>query len=289
MIEAHVNSAQVLQRYEERILSDPMLEEMRDAGSVDTTYTAVIKALRDNKSKTDILSTEDNPCRVFASVWECLAVLDNRDPSLVTLDIKRLVVPMSKWKKLLKILHLSHHAMVKTNAAARSRYYWPNLKEECRKMTEGCDICKEFNQRPKSNPNMDPSTPLTDLAPFQSVGLDMFTWKGIYYLLVVDKMSGYIFVENMQKHASCKKATEKFKLLCLTYGMPREVRFDKGPQFSMEFEEFLTDIKVTPSPSSAGNSPSNGLAESAVKNAKLLLRKCLEEKTSYAETLCHFN
>ena len=93
----------------------------------------------------------------------------------------------------------------------------------------------------------------------------------------------------MQKHASCKKATEKFKLLCLTYGMPREVRFDKGPQFSREFEEFLTDIKVEPTPSSAGNSSSNGLAESAVKSAKLLLRKCIEEKTSYAEKLCYFN
>jgi len=117
----------------------------------------------------------------------------------------------------------------------------------------------------------------------------MFSWKGVQYLLVVDRMTGYIFVENMQKHASCKKATEKFKLLCLTYGMPREVRFDKGPQFGREFEEFLADIKVEPTPSRAGNSSSNGLAESAVKSAKLLLRKCIEEKTSYAERLCYFN
>ena len=67
------------------------------------------------------------------------------------------------------------------------------------------------------------------------------------------------------------------------------MRFDKGPQFGKEFEEFLSDIKVTPTPSSAGNSSSNGLAESAVKSAKLLLRKSIEDKTSYAETLCYFN
>ena len=42
-------------------------------------------------------------------------------------------------------------------------------------------------------------------------------------------------------------------------------------------------------PSSAGNSPSNGLAESSVKSAKLLLRKTIEDKQNYAETLCWFN
>ena len=61
-------------------------------------------------------------------------------------------------------------------------------------MTEGCDIYKELNQGPRGNPNVDPSTPITDLIPFQSVGLDMFTWKQVNYFLVVDRMSGYIFV-----------------------------------------------------------------------------------------------
>ena len=122
---------------------------------------------------------------------------------------------------------------------------------------------------------MDPSTPIIDLIPFQSVGLDMFSWKQMNYLLVVDRMSGYIFVENLQKNATCQKVTEKFKLMCLTYGFPREVRYDKGPQFSTEFENFLSDIKVPATPSSAGNPASNGLAESAVKSAKILLRKSI--------------
>ena len=67
----------------------------------------------------------------------------------------------------------------------------------------------------------------------------MFSWKRNQYLLIVDRLSGYIFVENLARHASSAKVTEKFKLLCLTYGMPWEVRYDKGPQFSTCFEEFL--------------------------------------------------
>ena len=92
----------------------------------------------------------------------------------------------------------------------------------------------------------------------------MFSWKANNYLLVVDRMSGYIFVEQLHKSAKCKTVTEKFRLLALTYGFPREVRYDKGPQFSTEFKAFLKDIHVKPQPSSANNPRSNGLAESAV-------------------------
>ena len=52
---------------------------------------------------------------------------------------------------------------------------------------------------------------------------------------------------------------------------------------------FLKDININPKPSSANNLQSNGIAESAVRSAKILLRKSIEEKSSYAEMLCHFN
>ena len=102
-------------------------------------------------------------------------------------------------------------------------------------------------------------------------------------------MSRYLFVEQLLKSAKCKMVTEKFRLLAMTYGFPQEVRYNKGPQFSTEFEQFLKDILVEPQPSSANNPRSNGLAESAVRNAKILLRKSIEEKSNYAEMLCHFN
>ena len=163
------------------------------------------------------------------------------------------------------------------------------MKEDCQQLTQSCQICKELNPKTLINPNIDPVTPITSLQPFESVGLDMFTWKNVNYLLVVDRMSGYIFVETLNRHARCKTVTERFKLLCVTYGFPREVRYDKGPQFSFEFEEFLKEIHIIPTPSSANNPRSNGLAEAGVKNAKILLRKSLEEKSSYAEIIQYFN
>ena len=113
------------------------------------------------------------------------------------------------------------------------------MKQDCQQLTQSCQICKELNPKTPINPNIDPVTPITNLQPFESVGLDMFTWKNVNYLLVVDRMSGYIFVETLNKHARCKTVTERLKILCVTYGFPREVRYDKGPQFSFQFEEFL--------------------------------------------------
>ena len=102
-------------------------------------------------------------------------------------------------------------------------------------------------------------------------------------------MSGYTFMENMNKPAPCKSVTQKLNLLCLIHYMSREIRFNKRPKFSKEFEYFLRYIKIEPTPSSVGNALSNRLVKAAVKSAKILLWKSIEEKTNYAETHCHFN
>ena len=129
----------------------------------------------------------------------------------------------------MKILHISHQGINKTYIAVRTSYYWPTLKEDCQQMTQSCIVYKELNPKAPANPKIEPTYPITNLKPFKSVGLDMISRKGIQYLLVLDHMLGYIFMENMNRHAPCKLVTKKFKLLCLTYKKPCQVRYNKGP------------------------------------------------------------
>ena len=72
-----------------------------------------------------------------------------------------------------------------------------------------------MNPRPLVNPNIELETPLRSLQPFESIGEDMFSWKGENYLVIVDRMSGMIFVDKMKKVTS-KVVTEKLKQLYLT-------------------------------------------------------------------------
>ena len=102
-MEAHICAAQTINKYEDRILKDPLLEEMRDHGAMDLQYTEVIKAIRENRSKAWVQASSENPCRDYIAVWDRLGMLDEKDATLLTLDIKRLMVPMQARKKILQV------------------------------------------------------------------------------------------------------------------------------------------------------------------------------------------
>ena len=123
IVEAHISSVQSVDKYEERLHSNPLLEHIRDQGALDPQYTAVVQAIQQKQTKNWVLNSSDNPCREYASMWDRLGTLDTRDPTLLTLDIKRLVIPLEARKKILEVLHYSHQGINKTYTAARTRYY----------------------------------------------------------------------------------------------------------------------------------------------------------------------
>ena len=77
-------------------------------------------------------------------------------------------------------------------------------------MNKSCMVRKDLNPKSPANPNIDPEQLKTDLQPFESVGLDTFSWKGIQYLFIVHRMSGYIIIENINHLALCKTMKQKF-------------------------------------------------------------------------------
>ena len=68
---------------------------------MDLQYTEVIKALRENRSKAWVQASSEIPCRDYVAVWNCLGTVEERDATLLTLDIKRLLVPVQARKKIL--------------------------------------------------------------------------------------------------------------------------------------------------------------------------------------------
>ena len=51
-IKAHICSAQTINRFQSRIDSDLLLELVRDSGTINDQYSAVIKAIQEKKSRT---------------------------------------------------------------------------------------------------------------------------------------------------------------------------------------------------------------------------------------------
>ena len=80
----------------------------------------------------------------YLNMWNRMALLDHSDETLITVDKFRIVVPTNTRKPVLDLLHIPHQGQTKTYLAAKSRYYWPGMKEEVVKTIENCPVCREL-------------------------------------------------------------------------------------------------------------------------------------------------
>ena len=66
-VEAHISSVQAVNKFEERLHEDPLLDHMRDQGALDKQYTSVVQAIKEKQTREWVTATSDNPCREYAS------------------------------------------------------------------------------------------------------------------------------------------------------------------------------------------------------------------------------
>ena len=107
------------------------------------------------------------------------------------------------------------------------------------------------------------------------MGCDILTFESRDYLVTSDYFSNFWELDELGSTSTASKIIKKLKAHFARHGIPDEFVSDNGPQFtSDEFAEFASDWDFEHVTSSPHHSKSNGLAESAVKAAKRLIRKC---------------
>ena len=243
--------------------SDPALSSFKTAAAADSQYTAVVNFLVSGIDPKDF--PPNHPAQAFRSLWSDLSVLDN---VLLVLDDSRLVVPKACRADVLANLHKSHSGITKTRQLAKNLYFWPGMSTSIAHMINDCGDCQRFRA---SNHEIPFQHPQSD-EPMHSIGLDLFECAGKHYLCMVDRFSYYIWVKLL--HSLTTTAIVKIlDIWFLEYGYPAVIISDNGPQFRTEFQDFCKSKHINHLTSSPYNPRSNGLAESAVKQAKLLLQK----------------
>ena len=124
--------------------------------------------------------------------------------------------------------------------------------------------------------------------PMESVSTDLFSHANKDYLVLVDRYSDYIFCSDaLSKTNTCTLLHVLIKLFQL-FGDPSVIRSDGGPQFRSEFDNFCASKNITHELTSPYNPQSNGLAENAVKQAKHLLIKSLDNNENFQEALSFY-
>ena len=135
-------------------------------------------------------------------------------------------------------------------------------------MIANCEDC--ITHRASQHEKKQQFVPAT--RPLQSVSLDLFDYASKSYLVMCDRYSNYIWVKRL-KRTTTSDVTARLDKWFTEIGYPNAIISDNGPQFRTEFQDYCRRNQIKFQTSSPYNHQSNGLAESAVKAAKRLLKK----------------
>ncbi|CAJ1061303.1 uncharacterized protein LOC117484300 [Xyrichtys novacula] len=194
----------------------------------------------------------------------------------VLLYCDRVVVPPSLRDRVLWNLHAAHQGISAMEQCARAIVYWPGMSEGIRATRYGCADCNcnapsqaATPPTPSSTPSSPPSTP------FEAVFADYFDYGGCHYLVVGDRLLGWVEVlcssagTDMGGSAGLIRHLRSF---FGSFGVPVELSSDGGPEFvAAQTQDFLRLWDIRHRVSSVAFPQSNGRVEVAVKTAKRLL------------------
>ena len=144
------------------------------------------------------------------------------------------------------------------------------MNSELKQFEFSCHVCQSFQRNNPKESVMSHSIPDR---PWSKIAANLFEFEGEHYLAYVDYYSDWIEFDKMRDQT----ATETIALLLKQFsrwGLHHEIVTDCGKNFdSKEFSQFCQRKQIKHTKFSPHHHQSNGKAESAVKIAKLILRK----------------
>jgi hypothetical protein len=181
----------------------------------------------------------------------------------------RIVIPENLRQEIMQQIHSGHQGLVKCKERARQSVWWPGITKDIEEFIRKCRVCCQF-QKPQFQPLLGTTLPDT---PWQKVGTDLFEWKQVNYILIVDYYSRFIEIAKLSSTTS-ESIINHMKSIFARHGIPREVISDNGPQYSsMMFKKFAEDYGFNHVTSSPRYPQANGEAERAVQTIKDLLKR----------------
>ena len=185
----------------------------------------------------------------------------------------RIIVPKELRPEMLQCIHKGHQGKERCLLRARSTVFWPKMTYDIQQPIEKCIIYQEYG---KSQPIIGTTQELPPF-PWHILATDMFHWKRMDFLIVVDVFSKYIIVRKLPNSTSAAVCIE-ISMIVTELDLPHIIKSDNGPCYnSKEFQQFLQIYSITHQTSSPNHPRSKGFVERMVGVAKKLMDKAGKE------------
>eukprot|EP00079_Xenopus_tropicalis_P034355 XP_017948126.1 PREDICTED: uncharacterized protein K02A2.6-like [Xenopus tropicalis] len=177
----------------------------------------------------------------------------------------RVVIPPKYRQRLLHELHEGHPGVNRMKARARGYLWWPGLDQDIEIFVSQCTACASVQNQPPTAP-LHPWTWAT--SPWERIHIDYAEINQQTFLVVIDSYSKWLEVLPT-KTSTSEKTITLLRNLFASYGLPKELVSDNGPQFtSQEFQYFLKQNGIRHKLTPPYHPASNGAAERAVQTFK---------------------
>jgi hypothetical protein len=250
--------------------SDPIIQQLLEVGDKDEIYKKVrswIKSgfptKKENRDpRLDPFIREQDNLRLDG---EIILYISPESPA----SPPRIFVPEPLRRRFIELIKLLHSHPNKMVARARRSVWWPFLNADLQKEHRQCQTCVE---KSPSNPTDHILVHKPVAYPFQAIHVDFRNYAGTSWLLGADQFTGWPIATRLGPNAPAETLVKALNNIFKDFGVPERIYSDGGPQFiSSAFENFCQRNGIKNVLSSPYNSPSNGVAENAVKEMKKLV------------------
>ena len=184
----------------------------------------------------------------------------------------KVLIPETLKQKYLRQIHQGHQGIEACRSRAREFVFWVKLNDDLKELVEKCDLCQS---QQNSTSIVQKYVSEVPPHPWHTVGSDLFYFRRIDFLVVVDYFSKYLFVRKIHNSTS-SAVIKELGMIFSEFGKPQIFRSDNGPCYtSQEFKIFMQNWSIEHRTSSPHYPQSNGLAESMVKVSKNLIEKAV--------------
>ena len=107
----------------------------------------------------------------------------------------KVLIPETLKKKYLKQIHQGHQGIKACRSRAREFVFWININNDLKELVEKCDLCQS---QQNSTTIVQKYVSEVPPHPWHTIGLDLFYFQRIDFLVVVDYFSKYLIVRRFQ-------------------------------------------------------------------------------------------